>query len=656
MSTKVSQAQYTVAIVGATGDLGKYVTAVYLSDQYRTHFSKVIAVVRDPESPGARKLAEAGAELRRVDAANALSSFTRAFSGVDVVVNTVSNAPVRYHDALFDGALQSGVKVYFPSEFGLDYKYADLSGYGKSVWDEKARHVSRARKLAQNKVKIIELDVGMFIEYVLIPWFGFDATNLTFAFAGSPDSKITVTSKVDIARATARLSLLALSQDTAVPFEGVIRVAGQHVSYRQIADAVERVRGEFGIEPKKVTLKITDLGPYKATTREEEIRTGTPDLNKLIKILIGEGKVDYSRNNHNELVNPGEKLWKWKSVEDHLLYHWNYLFLHDSAIVGFDTKNLTYTAVGSLDAKTATTTKADIGRALAELSLLALSPELASQVPDDVHIAGDNVSYRDVQGIAHRVRDELGLNKGDIVLKSEDLEAYRATVREDQLKKPAPSPLRHIRILIAEGKMDFSKNHNELVNPGQKVWKWGTVEEFIRAKGSKFFDREDSSAKMQPSIEQLQLINVELQRRKVDAERDRDLFRDLYGKASAHAGEVSKENNELQERLVIAEGQGTYEERVRLLEAEVAKWKAQCELLVSRDQRTDDEVRRRAALEPELREENERLSHLLEALQKDYSRMEGELAALGEKEQPETDGVLPAPIVSTVHTATVAFM
>lgn len=170
---------------------------------------------------------------------------------------------------------------------------------------------------------------------------------------------------------------------------------------------------------------------------------------------------------------------------------------------------------------------------------------------------------------------------------------------------------------------------------------------------------------MQLSIEQLQLINVELQRRKVDAERDRDLFRDLYGKASAHAGEVSKENNELQERLVIAEGQvrdglsmlkGTYEERVRLLEAEVAKWKAQCELLVSRDQRTDDEVRRRAALEPELREENERLSHLLEALQEDYSRMEGELAALGEKEQPETDGVLPAPTVSTVHTATVAFM
>lgn len=91
---------------------------------------------------------------------------------------------------------------------------------------------------------------------------------------------------MDIARATAQLSLLALPQDTAVPFEGVIRVAGQNVSYRQIADAVERVRGEFGIEPKKVTLKTTDLAPYKATTREEQIRTGTPDLNKLIKYDI----------------------------------------------------------------------------------------------------------------------------------------------------------------------------------------------------------------------------------------------------------------------------------------------------------------------------------------------------------------------------------
>ena len=74
---------------------------------------------------------------------------------------------------------------------------------------------------------------------------------------------------------------------------------------------------------------------------------------------------------------------------------------------------------------------------------------------------------------------------------------------------------------------------------------------------------------------ELRAENAELQRRHADAEKDRDLFRDLYGKASAHASAVSAENNELSERAALAEGQAregvamlkaTYEERVRLLE------------------------------------------------------------------------------------------
>ena len=31
---------------------------------------------------------------------------------------------------------------------------------------------------------------------------------------------------------------------------------------------------------------------------------------------MGEGKLDFSQN-ENEAVNPGEKLWKWKTVEDY---------------------------------------------------------------------------------------------------------------------------------------------------------------------------------------------------------------------------------------------------------------------------------------------------------------------------------------------------
>ena len=34
---------------------------------------------------------------------------------------------------------------------------------------------------------------------------------------------------------------------------------------------------------------------------------------------------------------------------------------------------------------------------------------------------------------------------------------------------------------MGEGKLDFSiENDNELVNPGQRVWKWGGLEDCVR--------------------------------------------------------------------------------------------------------------------------------------------------------------------------------
>ncbi|CAL1698269.1 unnamed protein product [Somion occarium] len=144
------------------------------------------------------------------------------------------------------------------------------------------------------------------------------------------------------------------------------------------------------------------------------------------------------------------------------------------------------------------------------------------------------------------------------------------------------------------------------------------------------------------ALDQLRAANEELQRRKVDAEKDRELFRELYGKASAHVSEVSKENNELHERVSLLEGKvkdglqlirGTYESRVRLLEEEVKKWKGMYEILMARDRKMQgDELRRRAAVEPELRAENVKLREELEILTEDYEKMEKVLEQLGEQE------------------------
>ncbi|CCM05454.1 uncharacterized protein FIBRA_07674 [Fibroporia radiculosa] len=316
MSAKISSAQYTVAIVGATGNLGKEVANQFLTN-YRLFFPRVIAVGRDISTPEARQLVEQGVELRSVDPANATESFTKAFEGADVVINVSAHAPLEYINALFRGALNNGVKVYFPSEYGSDHRLHNFEGWDAEVWEAKHKHAVEARSLAQGKLKIIALYTGLFMEGTIGPWFGFDTANRVYTCIGSPDKKTAITGKVDIARALAELSLLALSPGTAAQVPDEARIAGDNVSYRDIRDIVQRVRGALGVQPAEIALEEVELAPFREKVRTGELQE--PHYGPLhhIRILIAEGRHDFTENN-NELVNPGQKAWKWKTVEDYV--------------------------------------------------------------------------------------------------------------------------------------------------------------------------------------------------------------------------------------------------------------------------------------------------------------------------------------------------
>ncbi|KZS99556.1 GroEL equatorial domain-like protein [Laetiporus sulphureus 93-53] len=65
---------------------------------------------RDPcGSQGSTALAEQGSELRQIDPADAVTSFARAFEGVDVVISIVGTSSPEYNDALFESAPKSRV-------------------------------------------------------------------------------------------------------------------------------------------------------------------------------------------------------------------------------------------------------------------------------------------------------------------------------------------------------------------------------------------------------------------------------------------------------------------------------------------------------------------------------------------------------------------
>ncbi|KAI0673340.1 hypothetical protein C8Q78DRAFT_1076361 [Trametes maxima] len=132
------------------------------------------------------------------------------------------------------------------------------------------------------------------------------------------------------------------------------------------------------------------------------------------------------------------------------------------------------------------------------------------------------------------------------------------------------------------------------------------------------------------------------------AESDRDLFKNLYSEASTHAARLAQENAELEERAKLAESQvrdglamvrGTFEGQVQKLREEVAKWQGLCKVLQEKDERTDDEVRRRAALEPELREENERLLREAEIVRSDMEKMAGIIALMSERRGKSEDAM-----------------
>ncbi|KAH9948291.1 hypothetical protein B0H21DRAFT_788404 [Amylocystis lapponica] len=310
-------ASYTVAIAGASGNIGSEITKAFLAE-YRSSFPRVIALVRNPSSDGAKALAEAGAELYKVDDANPGPSYEKALKGVDVFVNAFGSVPVALKDTVFDAALKSGVKVYFPSEFGLDHRRNNFEEWDHPEWIGKRAHLNKALELGKEKIKTIAVFTGIFLEGTFGPWFSFDTANHVYTSVGPPTSRFSLTSKRDVGRALAAFSLVALVDPSKVP--DILSISGTSVSYAEAAAIVQSVRKAVGdADNQEIVVKSEDLAAFREATRKalQSDPEGTSLLPQL-RIVIGEGQLDFTKDNANDIANPGEKAWKWKTVEDYI--------------------------------------------------------------------------------------------------------------------------------------------------------------------------------------------------------------------------------------------------------------------------------------------------------------------------------------------------
>jgi len=314
-STHLARPQYVLAIAGITGNLGQAITPIFLSS-YKVYFPTIIGLVRDPTSPAAKSLAAAGVEIRKVSEDDA-NSVVQALQGVDILVNALGSKAAAFKGVVAEATVKADVKVYFLSEFGIDHQTNPFPGYEHHEWTHKAQLDKQARALAGDKVKVIALYNAPFLEDFFGPWWGFDHAHKTFTSIGSPTQRISVTSKADVARALAELSILALSTNAAtVP--NYVRISGDAISFQEAKTLLERVRAELGdTEAGEIIVKSEDLESFRANVKEQlQSNPNIPPLGHL-RILSGEGALDFSSENSNELINPGGGVWKWKTVENY---------------------------------------------------------------------------------------------------------------------------------------------------------------------------------------------------------------------------------------------------------------------------------------------------------------------------------------------------
>ncbi|KAH9890553.1 NAD-P-binding protein [Cubamyces lactineus] len=304
----MASSRHTVTIVGGTGRLGYDITKIFL-DEFHTTFPAVRVLTRDQSTAKAKDLAARGALLYTFDPENIAQSLADAFAGADVVINALpTSMPKDAKSQVAAAAVKSSVKVFFLSEFGVDHGRNDFPGYDHHEWDVKRQLASEARELARGTpTQVIAVYTGLFLELALNPFMGFDVEKNAYTCIGPPSQKVTFTSKADIGRALARLSALALEPLTAAKVPDELRIAGTIVSYEDVRDLVSRAKGV-----PKGEIKSEDLAQLKDTLQQ----TPGSHIVNYIRVLMGEGKLDFSGENANGLVNPAEAFWKWKSVED----------------------------------------------------------------------------------------------------------------------------------------------------------------------------------------------------------------------------------------------------------------------------------------------------------------------------------------------------
>lgn len=276
----------TVALAGSTGYLGSQVLKVLTSPTFRSSFKEVVVLKRRKSSSEPSQHSNPGSSdvytTRYYDESNLPASL----QDIDVLINTIGPTGHNFKDALLRAIPSSPtVKLYIPSEFGVDHTVHD---FPHEEWNHKKSHYDLAQQILPSTTKVCRIFIGLFTEASIGPWFAFDTKNAVYEAVGSADVPVSFTSLEDTGRVIARVASMPLDQ---VPPQ--IHVASDTLTIRELAHVME----EAGSDP--IQVKEVDLASYK----EAVLKEGTTDPSKYLRFLMGEENINHTQQGLETTMN-----------------------------------------------------------------------------------------------------------------------------------------------------------------------------------------------------------------------------------------------------------------------------------------------------------------------------------------------------------------
>jgi hypothetical protein len=240
--TTMSNVNRPAILIIGTGELGASVLAALNRHVTENPDAASIAVLLRPSAatpdPRVEEMTEQGITVEHADVATAsVTELAAVMARYHTVISCVGFAAgPGTQRKLAQAALTAGVSRYFPWQFGVDY---DEIGRGSAqpLFDEQLDVRDLLRR--QHATEWVIVSTGMFTSFLFEPAFGVvDLATDTVHALGSWDNEVTVTTPEDIGVLTADIVF-------AEPRirDSVVYLAGDTISYRDLADIVERVRG-----------------------------------------------------------------------------------------------------------------------------------------------------------------------------------------------------------------------------------------------------------------------------------------------------------------------------------------------------------------------------------------------------------------------------